>query len=1777
MAEKNVNNYKNFVERLPLEKFIPAAFLIFLLCFIVLSLITYNNIEIYKNSLTMIDHTHEILKNSDEFNHYLSTLQLKRRGYVVRLDSKYLEEYEAAKISLRSSFNNIKNLTSDNISQQIECRKLDSLSDKMIKLTDSTLVLFNIEKKTSDEQTRIILLSQDLLEECEHVTARIKENEHVLLDLRQKASRKSLENTQIFIISTSLFAFIVIGLSLFIFIRLIKNKQSAEILLKESYDELEERVEKRTSELKTTNDNLTNEVNNRIKIENSLRESEERFRVMADSAPVLIWVSGKNKRFTYVNKGWTEFTGKNINSELGNGWIENIHHDDLENCLNTYSVNFESRTGFEIEMRLRSANGEYRWFLNKAIPRYNGLEFEGFIGIMVDIHLKKRNERYLRIQYTVSKTLAESSSTEDALYKVLENICTGVNWKFGVAWVIEKEKLYQKAIWSENKSDSKSYNEIYDQNFSFDKGIGLPGRVWKENKSFWIENIRNENDLPRKEGLLKLGWNSAFALPISDNGKVTTVIECFNQDNLSAKEDLLEVLESVGRQVGNFLERKKAEESLKKAYDELENRVNERTFELANTLNRLLDEMSIKEKVQNRLKLFGHAIRGIKEGVFITDLQSKTVFVNPAFELLYGYIENEIIGKEIPVLYSPNISDSKRKEIISDALKTGWKGELINEKSDGSEFSVYLSASVIRDENGKVDSIVGIVQDITEEKLNRDLLEKRNSLLNLLNDIATEVNKIESVDKCIQFTIDKICEYTHWDIGHFLFYNNGLFSASDIWNKEISTEFDIFKAVTSELVFDSNEGVYKEIIEDQKPVWEILEKIPKDKNYQRLELCKKIGIQTCIWIPVISRGTVIGVLEFFNKADRLPDNEIIDSLSNIALELGSFTERNDFLELIKEREKHFKAIADTANDVIVTANSKGEIIYVNNRVNSIFGYETHELMQQDLSVLMPDNYVSRHQESFTKNVATGESRLIGKTIEIEGKKKNGTVFPIELSLAKWEMNDDIYFTGMIRDISLRNKIQNELLESRNSLLEAQTLANMGNWEWDVATGNVKWSDQMYEIYETSKETFTPTYDSFISMLHPESKEEVTAQLKNSLDTGETFEFYERILTPKGTTKILRSQGGVKTDSINNIIKLVGTCLDVTEIREAEEKIRKSEEQLSLILNNIKDYAIISLDDKGNITSWNKGAEHIKGYTKEEIIGKHISVFYTHDEVTEDEPSLNLMKARKSGRFEREGWRVRKDGTLFLADIIFTPIYGEHGTLTGYVKVTRDITERRQAEESIKESEKRLKQAQKIAKLGSWEWDVINDKVNWSDEMYNIFEVEPGTIITNDTYLSLLNDENIRQRKSAMEEAIKNDKPFFYYLKLKTKTGNEKILSSQGEIEKDKNGKIIKMVGTVMDVTLIKEAEQRIQQSEKQLKEAQSIAKLGSWEAEYKTGNITWSDELYRIHEFEPGEDPLDYTSIRKYIHNSDVKAMDDLIRKLDTEPGNAELDYRIITKSGRLKYLSLDLRIERNENNEPVRIYGSVQDITDIKLVEDELRKANKKLIEAQKELIHNEKLAALGRFSSGIAHEIRNPLANISALAQLVSKSKIEDEKMKKHLKYILVNSDIANKIIKDLLHFASPEDLVFDTISINEIVDNILNSTEVRCEENKVFVTRLLSNDIPKTEGDRIKLENAFMNFISNAIDAMPEGGNLKVKTGMDKIHNEIIIDIIDNGQGISPENLDKIFEPFFTTKETGTGLGLGLAYQTIKSHNGILNINSEPGKGTHVEIRIPVRNIT
>jgi PAS domain S-box-containing protein len=149
-------------------------------------------------------------------------------------------------------------------------------------------------------------------------------------------------------------------------------------------------------------------------------------------------------------------------------------------------------------------------------------------------------------------------------------------------------------------------------------------------------------------------------------------------------------------------------------------------------------------------------------------------------------------------------------------------------------------------------------------------------------------------------------------------------------------------------------------------------------------------------------------------------------------------------------------------------------------------------------------------------------------------------------------------------------------------------------------------------------------------------------------------------------------------------------MDLIESQQSEQELKRNEEDLRLLVSTVKDYAIFLLDPLGGVTSWNEGAERIKGYTAKEIIGQNFSKFYTPEAVAKGKPSQELNIAAETGRYQEEGWRVRKNGSRFWADVVITALRDENGRLRGFGKVTRDISERKHAEEALRRSEENLR-------------------------------------------------------------------------------------------------------------------------------------------------------------------------------------------------------------------------------------------------------------------------------------------------------------------------------------------------------------------------------------------------------------------------------------------------------------------------------------------------------
>jgi len=239
---------------------------------------------------------------------------------------------------------------------------------------------------------------------------------------------------------------------------------------------------------------------------------------------------------------------------------------------------------------------------------------------------------------------------------------------------------------------------------------------------------------------------------------------------------------------------------------------------------------------------------------------------------------------------------------------------------------------------------------------------------------------------------------------------------------------------------------------------------------------------------------------------------------------------------------------------------------------------------------------------------------------------------------------------------------------------------------------------------------------FVDFVHPEERAKTIAETRSLAKGGEVISFENRYRCKDGSYRwLLWSARSLVQEQL-----IYGSARDLTERKQMEERLRQNEERTRLMLESVKDYAIVMLDPGGRVVSWNTGAERINGYRVEEIIGEHLSRFYSTEKIREGFPDKELQEAAEKGRFEDEGWRVRKDGTLFWANVVISAVRNTQGELIGFVKVSRDISERRKAEEALRLSEERSRSIIEGAHDGFISIDIDGRITEWNLQSEMIF-------------------------------------------------------------------------------------------------------------------------------------------------------------------------------------------------------------------------------------------------------------------------------------------------------------------------------------------------------------------------------------------------------------------------------------------------------------------------
>lgn len=339
--------------------------------------------------------------------------------------------------------------------------------------------------------------------------------------------------------------------------------------------------------------------------------------------------------------------------------------------------------------------------------------------------------------------------------------------------------------------------------------------------------------------------------------------------------------------------------------------------------------------------------------------------------------------------------------------------------------------------------------DWLKEQLNREKRARQ-----LLQGVAVAASDATSVDEILQVAVDSICARTGWPVGHvYIRSGESELSPSSIWHLADPDRYQTFREITESTVLAAGKGLPGRVMKDAKPAW--IMDVHMDENFPRVHAARDIGVRAGFAFPVVVGKQVQAVMEFFSDTALEPDEQLLEVMANIGTALGGIIQQKWAENAVRESEMRFRSIAHSANDAIITADPSGNIISWNKGAERVFGYEEREVLGKALTIVIPERFREAHALGLRRMKEKGESRVIGKTVELAGLRRDGSEFPLELSLASWKLGENSFYSGIIRDISDRKLAEEKLrkfaeeLERRvqegiNALREAERMAAYGN-------------------------------------------------------------------------------------------------------------------------------------------------------------------------------------------------------------------------------------------------------------------------------------------------------------------------------------------------------------------------------------------------------------------------------------------------------------------------------------------------------------------------------------------------------------------------------------------------------------------------------------------------------------------------------------------------------------------------------------------------------------
>jgi len=637
---------------------------------------------------------------------------------------------------------------------------------------------------------------------------------------------------------------------------------------------------------------------------------------------------------------------------------------------------------------------------------------------------------------------------------------------------------------------------------------------------------------------------------------------------------------------------------------------------------------------------------------------------------------------------------------------------------------------------------------------------------------------------------------------------------------------------------------------------------------------------------------------------------------------------------------------------------------------------------------------------------------------------------------------------------------------------------------------------------------------------------------------------------------------------------------VSKYKETEEALRRSAEHLRVILDTVQ-ANIFYKDNENRFLSANRAWFDTFDLKPEVVIGRKLSEFIPPD--TAEALYQDDMEVIRSGQPKlniEEKIQTNAGMRWFITDKV--PYRNVDGKIQGIIGFGRDITERKRAEEMLRERERRFKAIADYTY--DWENWVGNDgRLLWVNPVVErMTGFSPQEVLSMaDFPLPLVMEEDRPRALIEFQNAVQNRiSEGNFEVRFRRKDGQIIWGAVAWQQFFNENGESIGHRSSIRDITERKRAEIELERMRALLSDGQRIAHLGSWEYIADTQETVWSEEEFRIYGLDPARQPPTYqTLLRKNIHPDDAVMLDQTFRKALRDGSVFELEHRIVRKNGDERVLHNLAHPYFDEKGKLVKYVGATLDITDRKQAEEQM-------FSLQEQLQQSQKMEAIGRLAGGVAHDFNNLLTVISIQSQLSLLGLREGDPLREKLQEIEKAADRAANLTRQLLAFSRRQLLEMKVLNLNFIVSDLEKMLH-RVIGEHIELKTILADDLGMVKVDPGQMEQVILNLVVNAKDAMPQGGQLILETANAELDEQytssnagmvpgpyIMFSITDTGTGMTKEVREQIFEPFFTSKEKGKGTGLGLStvHGIVKQSGGDIYVYSEPDKGTSFKIYLP-----